>query len=259
MVDFDKYSDQPIFGAYSYGFTLYNDIKPVILTNDEQIAVVDKIPDGFVFIDTSTDNGEYIRSYLDNNMFKESRYTGIQKEEMLREWSVDGKKIKFALYGIELKSNLDLQNNIKQIKDNVERTELLCQVAAEKYSIDTKYEKISSGMNLDEKYNLMIDYNNDLDELYRKYNLTQTDIEHIADRDYDEDSINYIFGGTKTPLYGNVYGNIKGNVEYPIFGNVYGSIYGDVNATVYGDVYGNVYGNVKGNVQGDVKDLPAFR
>lgn len=250
--------EQTVFGAYSYGFTLYNDINPVILMNDEQDKVVEAIPDEFVFIDTSTDNADYVRSYLDDNMFAKIRYTGVQKVEMPRAWMIDGKQIKFALYGIGLKHNVLLEDSIEMMREddnpfNTDNQSLYCTVAAEKYVIDQNYEEKSKGLPIEDKYLLMLQQNDELDLLYRKYGLTDDDVKAIANKEYSESDIVMIYGGTREPYYGNVYADIKGNVEYPIFGTVYGSIYGDVNAIVYGDVKGDVYGDVKDNVYGEIK------
>lgn len=254
MIELNKYSEKPLFGAYSYGFTLYNDIRPVLLTNDENQNVVRTIPEGYHFIDVSTDVGNHIRNYLDTSMFLESRYTGVQHKKMPRKWMLNGKKIDFAIYDIELKSNVKLENSLHnaQKESSVTQNELMKKVAIDRFDIRHKYELLLNDSSTSNRYALLIKENNELDRLYREYNLTDEEV-FLLTNDIYAASIPYEYGGTQEPLYGNVYGSINGNVEYPIYGNVYGHIYGNVNAMIYGDVYGSVFGNTNGNIYGEVK------
>ncbi|MBR0090684.1 MAG: hypothetical protein IJP92_03185 [Lachnospiraceae bacterium] len=255
MVKLNEYNSKPIFGAYSYAFTLYNDILPVILTNEEQINILEEIADEFIFIDVSTDNGTYVRKYLDNDMFKDSRYTGIQTVLMPRVWKLNGKNNNFAMYEIELKNNISLQESIIISQKQMNKYPIFSvEFAKKKFEIDREYETLDHKViSMTDRYLLYIEKNNVLNQLFREYNLSDEEVD-LFSKIYEESEIKYNFEGTLFPIYGSVYGDIKGNVQYPIYGNVYGSINGNINAPVYGDIYGNVYGDIYDIVYGEIKN-----
>lgn len=257
MIELNQYSEQPIFGAYSYGFTLYNDIKPVLLRNEEQNELVEEIPEDFYFIDVSTDNGNYVRAYLDVSMFGQSRYTGNQIKELPREWSLNGNKNKFAIYGVELKDNIVLMQSIEVVQEedsvnNAIRQGIMINAAIEKYRINKQYEEKRLGRTYEEIYNLLIEENREVEKIYQKYKLSNAEIVTIS-QSLTSLQITYMWGGTNSPIYGNVYGNINGDVKWPIVGDVFGNIYGNIEADIYGDIYGEVFGEISATVHGEIK------
>ncbi len=257
MISLSKYNNKPVFGAYSYGFSLYNDIQPVLLRNKEQNALVKEIKDDFIFLDVSTECGDYVRGYLNDDMFKGSRYTGVAFETVPRLWRLNGNRMTFAIYGIELKENVILSSRLADAekadekKRDTDHLEALSQAAMKVYDIRKKYDGKQNNDSISQQYRDMMEQNREIDQLLSEYRLSDSEVDRLS-KEKDAEKISMFNRNTAETVYTTVYGDIRGNVLYPIYGDVYGNIYGDVNAYIHGDVYGDIYGDVNAEIHGIV-------
>ncbi|WP_022766596.1 OmpH family outer membrane protein [Butyrivibrio sp. XPD2006] len=247
MMTLKEYDDHVVFGAYAYGYSLYNDIKPVILRNDEYKDLYYDLKDTFLYLDVSNENNSAIDSYLEVNLFSGTNYFANRILTMPRSFTINGSSIDFALYEIELRANLVIKDSLSK-----QRLRELADVAKKAYEINIEYRDALQKQG-DDKEEIVKQYNNAINDLAEKYDL-DNDFVNLLKYGIKSDYLSFMAGATANTIYGNVYGDIYAGIGYPIYGDIYGNIYGDVDSLIYGDVYGHIYGNVNGEIVGEIYD-----
>lgn len=186
MINLSKIiNDKYVVGSYQIGFTLYNDMRPVIATPDQIVKIMESDRD--VLLIDYEDNSEGMRSYFDDYIFANSEYTAYPIWIIERNYQSFGHTRNMCVYKIKLKKEV-----IQEYRDN----EVKCNNGNECYP-DIKrniYEDIE-----DDKYSNIMG---------NVYGNIRSDI-------YGD-----IYGNVYGNIYGNVYGDIYGNVYGKIYGNV---------------------------------------
>lgn len=247
MISLREYDDQVVFGAYSYGYSLYNDMKPVLLMNDDYKGLYYSLMNQFRLIDVAN-TGKEIDEYFDNFLFDKTYYFVSPLRTLNRSFTIDGKQGDFAVYSLELKENIESG----KISNDMQEKQLYVDAACEVYKINERYKKnISSGcVSASEA---LIQRNNDINNVIEKYGV-ENDVSNQLRYGVKADDIQTVSGVTSIVIYGNIYGDINANVGCPIYGDVYGDIHGDVNALIYGNIYGRVYGDVNVEMDAEIYD-----
>lgn len=105
MIELGEFVDDSfVLGEYENGFTLYNDIKPVLNTYDQLKSYLEE-NDKLYYFDYYDDFNKGMRHFFDNVLFSESDYTVIPIMEFKREFQTFGLKRSMALYEVVLKED----------------------------------------------------------------------------------------------------------------------------------------------------------
>jgi hypothetical protein len=223
MIELQKDAgDNYVLGEYENGFTLYNNIKPVLNTYDQLKKFMESNTD-LLYFDYYDEFDSGMRNFFDNTLFEDSNYTILPIKVYPREFQTYGIKKKLALYHIVTKKE-----------------------AAQYYKTYLR--------DLEEKKVLSEEEITYLDKLSESYkDIRNTITTDIMDADIYAD----IYGNIEGSIYSDIYGDIYGDISGSIYGNIYGDIYGDINGNVYGHIYGKIYGKMKGyyfDLEGDKGD-----
>jgi len=194
-----------VLGEYENGFTLYNDIVPVLDTYENLKQYMEE-DTSLLYFDYSDKYDSSQRYFFDDTLFADSDYTVTLMAQFPRAYQTFGKKRDMALYRIVLKheavelyrANFDNLNPIQRI----ELAHLQFEHGA--YQPGAVFGKEPS---------------NPYPDLYG-------------------DQI----GDIRTDIYVNVDGNIYGDIIANIYGDVHGDIYGNIYGEIYGKIYGKIYG-----------------
>lgn len=93
----EKYNEQYVAGAYSMGFSLYNDIKPVVNTKEKyEEFVLDN--QELLFFEIGVDVFPYIRKYLDKDIMNDGKYYLLPYEEYERDFLYYGEHLNMMIY-----------------------------------------------------------------------------------------------------------------------------------------------------------------
>lgn len=104
MIDIGKVvgNNYVIGSFFPIGFTLYNDIKPIITSTESMVKVMELHPE--IWCLDYTDKGKYgVRGYLDT-LFADSSYELVNKKEFKRDFLTFGIPKNVALYKVKLKN-----------------------------------------------------------------------------------------------------------------------------------------------------------
>lgn len=240
MVDLQKLEERPIMGSYAYGFTLYNDFHPVLMRKEDMWEVMEDAPEDFLYIDVSTSAGQYVRDYLDLDVFSEISETVYQTELLERRFSLNGNTIHFGLYEPVNKNCRALQEQVQALKNNptlVRRTKwrkkAFAAAAEELYAINCKYEKLLIDQDILTYAKLQMDKALEVEGVMEKYEIR--DDERGIFTTYPPQT-----GTINEPIFGSIMGDIRGDINAPVYGDIYGNVYGVINAPVLGKIYGVV-------------------
>lgn len=124
MLKIRDYGDSYILGEYVGGYTLYNDIKPVV--NDRDILAEYMIENKeYIFFDYGDDYFSYMRDFFDNIMFCDKEYSILPIQHYDRDYQLHGQRRPMGLYRIVLKKDVlpyyqALQNRGSAIKDEID-------------------------------------------------------------------------------------------------------------------------------------------
>lgn len=112
MIDLGKVADDSyILGEYENGFTLYNNIKPVLNTYDKIGDFMEKDDVEYYFDYYFNPSNEGDRNYLDNIVFKNSDYTVVPIHVFERGFKTFGTSRKVALYKKVKKDSWELDDS----------------------------------------------------------------------------------------------------------------------------------------------------
>lgn len=203
--------DNIVLGEYENGFTLYNNIKPVLNTYDQLKKYMEK-NNKLLYFDYFDEFDSGMRYFFNNTLFEDSKYTVLPIKVYSREYQTYGVKKRLALYNVVTKEE-----------------------AAEYYKTYLR--------DLEKKDILSDDEIKSFDKLSESYQDVRKSI--ITDITGDDIYVD-IYGNIDSSIYSDIYGTIYGDIDGNIYGDIYGDIYGNVNGNVYGNILGKIYGELKG-------------
>lgn len=96
--------DNYVLGEYENGFTLYNNIQPVLNSYEQLKKYMDK-NNNLLYFDYYDNYDPGMRAFFDNLLFEKSEFTVIPVKVYTREFQVGGVKRKMALYRVVTKYN----------------------------------------------------------------------------------------------------------------------------------------------------------
>lgn len=239
MVSLNKYNDRVVMGPYSYGYTLYNNIKPLLLMDEEYKKIYPVFRDKFLYIDCSNENRSNIDDYFRVHIFKDTNYFVSMIQPLKRTFTIDGTEIDMALYGLDLSDNVETRKNQLPSKIQIQ----LAEAAKEIYLINKKY-RILLLDNPERNVELRVNRNNAVNDVIEQYDFVPSQVYQLK-YGIKSEYIGVVAGGTLCPIYGDVYGDIHADIMYPIYGDVYGNVYGNDNSLVYGNIYGHVFNKLE--------------
>lgn len=251
MIELDQYSGETFFGPYSYGFSLYNDVHPVLLRNEAFWELIPDHDENILYIDVSTDAGTYVRDYLNYDAFAGSKYTMAQVVPLERRFAINGNITFFGIYKPVLKQNLGFYEQLLAIQNEKkddgyvtpeDRDPIYAEVAMRLYDINKRYEALSLHKDYEHQLIFAMEENEAVESLFEEMGI------HDQERSVFS-NMNAQYGDINSPVYGSVYGDIHGDINDHIYGDVYGNIYGHINVPIYGVIYGSIVEPTRGEKQ----------
>lgn len=224
----DKYV---LGGGFQLGFTLYNDMKPVVNVGEEVMKAA-KLLDDAIYFDYDNSSNELL-SYFNEYFYSKSNGNQffVPVYDIKRGFKTFGYSRDFCLYKVT-----DAHEYQAYLKDKMQES---LSAIKEKYKAFENKEIEELNTKKEEAW---------LYPLHPGYAVTN--IEPL--RPLVANVCGMIKGDSEQVIFGDVLRSIYGDVNQPIFGNVYGDIFGDVNAQINGTVYGTIYGKINAPISGGI-------
>ncbi len=213
----DKVDQKYVFGVgYQLGFTLYNNMLPIVETPAVFVEYVLETPDSYV-LDIKEDDAE-TRKQIDNIWFSSSDQTLRIAETLSRSFSTNGRVFDIALLELAPKMETIIAYKDAYMRKQNAYAALVCEY--------------NSALNL-----------SSADETDYQIKIEQAKRAMEAADVYPDVHTN-IYGDVVQDLYASVYGNIYGDVRAKIYGTIYGEVYGDIYIKPEGEIFGIVHGKL---------------
>ncbi len=233
MVDLAEQVDDKyvLGGGFQLGFTLYNNMKPIVNVGEEEMKA-SEILDDAVHFDYDNSNNELI-SYFNEHFYSKSNGNQffVPIYDIKRGFKTFGYSRDFYLYKIT-----DAQEYQAYLNSKMQES---LRVIKEKYNAFENKEIEEVNIEKEKAW---------LYPLHPGFAMTDIDSSHPLVANV----CGIIKGNTEQAIFGDVLRSIYGDVNQPIFGNVYGDIYGDINAQIIGTVYGTIYGKINTPISGGI-------
>ncbi len=214
----DKVDHKYVFGVgYQLGYTLYNNMLPLVETPETFSEYMFDTPDSFVLDYAGED--EASRNQYDDIWFKYSDQSLMINMRLKRNFSTSGETLDMALLELAPKADIVARYRNAYIHKRIDYLDL----------VDEYY----AAQNLSEEEKQ--DYWSRIDEAFAEVEAAS---EVYPDLHRD------LLGDITDEIYVMVYGNIYGDIRAVIYGDIYGNVYGDIYVKPEGKIYGEVYGEL---------------
>lgn len=190
-------------GGFQLGFTLYNDMLPVINYPDVFMSDLEKNPDAYILEYNYLDNADgYI--YFNNTFFKTVNIRLLPCHTIERTFRTFGSARNMYLY-----RKCDYPEFHRYLIDRDEQAK-----QALRYAIDSSPGFFDGGL-----------------------------LQQFQENRYPRIIGDTMGSDYSSTVFADIHGNIYGDLNVDVYGDIYGDIYGSLNGEVHGTVYGKVYGN----------------
>ena len=215
----DKVDHKYVFGGgFQLGYTLYNNMFPIVERPEVFSQYVLETPDSYVLDYKEVDN--YLRNNFDNVWFENSDQSLRVVETLERNFSTFGRVLSMALYEVAPKTEIVAEYRSAYIAKKEAYVKLLAEYKNATNQTDAEIE----------------DYHRRIDEAKAE----MKDAENVYP-DIHED----IFEDVTQDVYISIYGTIYGDIRAKIYGDIYGDVFGDLYVKPSGRILGTVYGKIQ--------------
>lgn len=201
-------------GGYQLGFTLYNNMLPIVENQMVYCKYVVDTPDSYVLDYAEED--EETRNRIDNEWFFGSDESLILFKTIERNFQTFGRAKDMGLFVVAPKQDIV---KTYQEKYEAEKENYYDLIEAFNHTIGLSSEQIK-------EYQSAISSSRTEMEAANIY----PDIYEDIQRDITQN------------IYVSIHGNIYGDVYAVLYGDIYGNIYGDLHVKPQGEIFGTIYG-----------------